>query len=163
MNRWLKPLAAIAVIALLALPLLGRSSSKPAPTNPVPAQEQTVRVKEHVAPSTPSSGVIEQAFRNHSSALPVTETGTVAKILADDTEGSRHQRFIVRLASGHTILIAHNIDIAPRVAGLREGDQVTFSGNYEWKPQGGVVHWTHHDPSGRHAAGYIFHNDRNYQ
>lgn len=163
-----KPWAVVAIILALAIPILGRLAGTSAPANPAPVQEKTVQVREHATPPTPpqpppTSGVIEQAFRNHSSGLPVTETGMVSKILADDNDGSRHQRFIVRLASGHTILIAHNIDIAPRVAGLREGDQIAFSGSYEWNEKGGVVHWTHHDPSGRHAAGYVFHNGLNYQ
>ena len=89
--------------------------------------------------------------------------GNVTRILADDDDGSRHQRFIVRLATGQTILIAHNIDLAPRVEGLKVGDAVEFSGEYESNPQGGVVHWTHRDPRGQHAAGWIRHGGRTYQ
>lgn len=110
-----------------------------------------------------SSGIIENAYRNRTSSLLVKETGTVSKILADDNKGSRHQRFIVRLQSGHTVLIAHNIDLAPRISNLREGDQITFAGQYEWNEQGGVVHWTHHDPARRHAGGYLLHNNVYYQ
>lgn len=93
----------------------------------------------------------------------VEATAVVQKVLADDNFGSRHQRFIVRLPSGQSLLIAHNIDIAPRVEGLARGDTVSFSGIYEPNKKGGVVHWTHHDPSGRHAAGWIEHNGRRYQ
>ncbi len=152
---------------LLLLPILAQFSEQQPP--PAPArQEAPARLAPPppmpVAPPQPrSSGVIEQAFRNHSSGLPVAETGTVSRTLSDDNEGSRHQRFIVQLASGHTILIAHNIDIAPRINSLRTGDAVAFSGVYEWKPEGGVVHWTHRDPSGRHQAGYIQHNGMTYQ
>ena len=70
---------------------------------------------------------------------------------------------IVRLASGQRILIAHNIDLAPRVSPLREGDTVSFRGEYAWNPKGGVVHWTHHDPGGRHAAGWIRHEGQVFQ
>jgi hypothetical protein len=87
----------------------------------------------------------------------------VTRILADDLAGSRHQRFVVRLASGQTVLIAHNIDIAPRVAGLQKGDRVRFYGEYMWNEKGGMVHWTHHDPDGRHVAGWLKHNGRTYQ
>jgi hypothetical protein len=89
--------------------------------------------------------------------------GTVVRVLPDDTEGSRHQRFIVRLASGRTVLIAHNIDLAPRVDGLEAGDTIAFSGQFEDNDKGGVVHWTHHDPSGRHVAGWIKYRGRVYQ
>ncbi len=87
------------------------------------------------------------------------ESGVVSHILPDDNQGSRHQRFTVRLASGLTVLIAHNIDIAPRIGNLREGDRIAFSGLYEWNDKGGVVHWTHHDPSGRYGGGYLQHNE----
>lgn len=93
----------------------------------------------------------------------VQGSGTVSRILADDNEGSRHQRFILRLDSGKTLLVAHNIDLAPRVAGLRDGDTVSFYGEYEPNPQGGVIHWTHADPQGRHVAGWLEHRGQRYQ
>ncbi|MBU2601734.1 MAG: DUF3465 domain-containing protein [Actinobacteria bacterium] len=55
------------------------------------------------------------------------------------------------------------IDIAPRVSALRVGDTVAFKGEYEWNAQGGIMHWTHHDPTGSHAAGRIRHDSRTYQ
>lgn len=81
--------------------------------------------------------------------------GEVVKVLPDDNEGSRHQRFLVRVSGGGTVLIAHNIDLAPRVGPLAAGMPVTFRGEYVWNDRGGVVHWTHHDPQGRHAGGWI--------
>lgn len=106
---------------------------------------------------------IGRAFKNRTSNVQVEGEGRVTRILADDLDGSRHQRFIVRLASGQTLLIAHNIDLAPRVAGLQEGDRVRFYGEYVWNAQGGKIHWTHHDPEGRHVAGWLKHNGRTYQ
>jgi uncharacterized protein DUF3465 len=60
-------------------------------------------------------------------------------------------------------LIAHNIDLAPRIASLEVGDEVTFFGEYEWNPKGGAIHLTHHDPDRRHTAGWIKHKGRKYQ
>jgi len=105
---------------------------------------------------------IGRAFKNRTSNVQVEGEGVVTRILADDLSGSRHQRFIVRLESGQTVLIAHNIDIAPRV-GLQQGDSVRFYGEYVWNEKGGMVHWTHHDPAGRHVAGWLKHNGRTYQ
>jgi len=84
-------------------------------------------------------------------------------ILPDDNDGSRHQRFILQLNSGQTLLIAHNIDIAPRIPVLRQGDEVAFRGQYEWNPEGGVIHWTHHDPGGQHPGGWLKHEGQTYQ
>ena len=106
---------------------------------------------------------IDEAYKNRSRDVQVRGEGVVTKTLADDNDGSRHQRFIVRLESGLTVLIAHNIDLAPRVAGLEQGDRVEFYGEYVWNDKGGTVHWTHHDPRGRHVAGWIKHKYRTYQ
>jgi hypothetical protein len=106
---------------------------------------------------------IENAFANRLGKLQVAGQGTVVKKLADDAEGSQHQRFIVRLNTGRTLLVSHNIDLAPRIDMLHTGDTIAFYGEYEWNPKGGVIHWTHHDPQGRHPAGWIKHDGRIYQ
>jgi hypothetical protein len=106
---------------------------------------------------------LAQAFAEHATDLEVQGTGTVTRILADDTQGDRHQRFIVELASGQTLLVTHNIDVAARVASLQVGDTVAFKGVYEWNEQGGLIHWTHLDLSGSHEAGWIEHEGRIYQ
>jgi len=103
---------------------------------------------------------IARAFANRTSDVQVEGEGTVTKLLADDLKGSRHQRFIVELASGQTLLVSHNIDIAPRIESLSEGDSVRFYGEYVWNEKGGIIHWTHHDPKGKHVAGWIKHNGR---
>ncbi len=106
---------------------------------------------------------LEQAFQNRTSDLQIAGSGRVTRVLSDDLEGSRHQRFILTLASGQSLMVAHNIDLAPRINGLREGDQVDFYGEYEWNERGGVIHWTHHDPNNRHPHGWLKHNGRTYQ
>jgi hypothetical protein len=99
-------------------------------------------------------------FANRRSGEMVVVAGMVEAVLSDDNDGSRHQRFIVRMGSGHTLLIAHNIDLAPRVP-LRVGDTVRVRGQYEWNEQGGLLHWTHDDPNGDHPGGWIeFEGDR---
>jgi hypothetical protein len=93
----------------------------------------------------------------------VSGSGTVIRILTDDDEGDRHQRFLLRLQSGATLLVAHNIDVAPRVEPLHVGDTVEYAGEFAWNPKGGVVHWTHHDPSGRHPDGWLRHDGHTFQ
>ena len=103
------------------------------------------------------------AFNSRKSNVQVIGSGVVIKKLADDNKGSRHQRFILRLSSGQTVLIAHNIDLAARINSLEEGDVVSFNGEYEWNKKGGLVHWTHRDPSRRHVDGWLQHSGVRYQ
>ena len=110
-----------------------------------------------------SDEALARAFEQRTSNIQVEGQGIVRKVLSDDNDGSRHQRFILALASGQTLLISHNIDLAPRVAGLRKGDVVSFSGEYEWNALGGVIHWTHRDPGKRHPDGWIKHDSKLYQ
>lgn len=106
---------------------------------------------------------LANAYRSHQSRVEVCGGGSIVRVLKDDTRGSRHQRLIVRLPAGQTLLIAYNYDIAPRLEGLRAGAPIEFAGEYEWNPQGGVVHWTHRDPGGHHPPGWIRYAGRQYQ
>ncbi|NJR65251.1 MAG: DUF3465 domain-containing protein [Leptolyngbyaceae cyanobacterium CRU_2_3] len=104
--------------------------------------------------------ILENAFRNRVSNLQVLVSGRVISLLSDDTQGDRHQRFIVKLPNSQTLLVSHNIDIAPRVNRLRVGDQLYIYGEYEWNSRGGVIHWTHRDPNRRHINGWISRNGK---
>jgi len=115
------------------------------------------------APAGNGTAAIAQAYRAQRSNVQVRGEGKVKKVLRDDLDGSRHQRFLLRLDNNQTLLVAHNIDLAPRVKNLRIGDRVEFYGEYEWNNQGGVVHWTHHDPRGRHVGGWLKHQGHSYQ
>lgn len=102
-------------------------------------------------------------YRQGAEGVQVQGQGEVVRLLADDLKGRRHQRFILALSSGQTLLIAHNIDLAPRIDQLKIGDQVSFYGEYAWNRRGGVIHWTHHDPDGRHPDGWLEHKGQRYQ
>jgi hypothetical protein len=119
---------------------------------------------ESVTPSADAGdATFARAFAERTSDLEVEGQGTVVQLLTDDTSGARHQRFIVQLASGQTLLIVHDIDIAPRVGSLQVGHTVSFKGEYVWNAQGGLVHWTHHDPAGSHEAGWIEYDGQTYE
>lgn len=107
--------------------------------------------------------VLKQAYQSQQSDVQVRGSGVVIRVLRDDNVGSRHQKFILKLESRQTLLVAHNIDLAPRVANLNVGDRIEFNGEYEWNSKGGVLHWTHRDPQGRHEGGWLKHNGRTYQ
>lgn len=109
------------------------------------------------------SNGLQQAYINKQSDLQVQGEAVVVKLLRDDLKGSRHQKFILKDETGYTVLVAHNIDLAPRIEGLKKGDRVEYYGEYEWNSRGGVIHWTHKDPKGYHASGWLKHNGRTYQ
>jgi uncharacterized protein DUF3465 len=114
--------------------------------------------------STPGSETtVQTAYVNKQSDLQIQGTGVVKKVLRDDRKGSQHQRFILQTSPEQTVLVAHNIDVADRLPGLKQGDTVRFYGEYEWTDQGGVIHWTHHDPGGRHINGWLKYNGKIYQ
>lgn len=97
---------------------------------------------------------IARAFDAGESGFMVTVAGQVVKLLPDDRDGSRHQRFLLRIEAGPTLLVAHNIDLAERVA-VDPGVPLRLRGQYEWNARGGVLHWTHRDPDGEHPGGWI--------
>ncbi|MFT5756051.1 MAG: molybdopterin converting factor small subunit [Alteromonadaceae bacterium] len=106
---------------------------------------------------------VDEAYKSQKSNVQVKGSGKVVRILNDDNQGSRHQKFILKLSSGNTILIAHNIDLAQKIHSISNGDTIQFFGEYEWNKKGGVVHWTHRDPNKHHIHGWLKHNGSVYQ
>ena len=159
-RRKLKPLFALLIFAL-GLMLLN-SVNKQQLLDSAAAQEQLALVSES---NSVAGGdvLIAEAFRDGRSNVQVGGEGRVTRILPDDNEGSRHQKFLLELESGHSLLISHNIDLAPRVDNLREGELLEFYGEYEWNKKGGVIHWTHHDPQGKHPGGWLKYQGRVYR
>lgn len=113
--------------------------------------------------SQSGGGDVERAFNSHATDVQVTGEGTVLRTLDDDRSGTPHQRFILKLASGQTVLISHNVALAPRVEDLKTGDTVSFSGEYVWNEQGGLIHRTHRDARSRLVSGWLKHNGRTYE
>ncbi len=120
------------------------------------------------APAGPvgTDGGIPDLFRNKVSDRIVQASGTVVKVLPDDEDTSdgseQHQKFLVELADKNrtTIKICHNLKFG-RVP-VREGEVVSFRGEYEYTDFGGSVHWTHKDPRGTHEDGWIEYDGEQY-
>lgn len=151
------------VALLLLVSLCGGCSSEHPPLTPSQNRQGKSNQDE------PSAGQISDgeqaildAFAAQKSDEIVEAEGKVESVLSDDLKGSRHQRFIVRFSTGHTVLVAHNIDLASRVP-MQEGDTVRIRGEYEYNDRGGVVHWTHRDPQRRRPGGWIQHQGAVYR
>lgn len=159
----MKPIARLLVAALLVAGAgwyLNRALEPPPEVSRAPLADEPA-AGERTADADADS--VRQAFEARVSGQMRHVAGRVQRILADDRDGSPHQRFIIVTDYGQTLLIAHNLDLAPRLAGLAEGDLVRVYGQYEWNAQGGVMHWTHDDPQGEHPAGHIEWQGRRYQ
>jgi hypothetical protein len=155
MKKWI-----FAVLTLVTLYTMYQQNPQFVDTVNAAIAAESVREDDH---ATTADSRIADAYLQQLNDVQVGGSGRVIKILADDTKGSRHQKFILKLASGQTLLVAHNIDLAPRLQNLQVGDRVGFYGEYEWNKRGGVLHWTHHDPAGRHIDGWLEYRGRRYQ
>ena len=156
-QRALVPLSGGNAVGVETLPPTSAGRMAEPPRSAVEA----ARAAKTVAPAT--TDALARAFSQHRSGVQVAGEGVVSQLLADDKDGRRHQRFVLRLASGQTVLVAHNIDLAARLDGLAVGDRVAFNGVYEWNAKGGTVHWTHRDPARQHEAGWLRHQGRTVQ
>jgi hypothetical protein len=136
---------------------LPRSTPAPAQARPVPGRNA----------GQPTDGGIAALFREKTSDRWVEAEGRVERTLDDDAhtaDGSdKHQRFLVKLDTGVTVLVAHNIDAARRVP-VERGDPVRFRGEYEWTEKGGTVHFTHAPKfKRRDPGGWIEHRGVRYE
>jgi hypothetical protein len=113
-------------------------------------------------PREADEAAIRALIDNEVSGEMVELRAEVVKLLPDDTDGARHQRLLLKLATGGTVLVSHNIDLAERVP-AEEGDWLTVFGQYEWNEKGGVLHWTHHDPQNWREGGWIEHDGVRYE
>ncbi len=150
------------IVFLLAVYLYLEEGNYRLDTNSQNSSE-TVSNEQNVQRQQASKNPVQLAYRDRRSDVQVKGSGEVIRLLPDDLEGSRHQKFILRVSDSLTVLMSHNIDLAPRINNLRKGDRVEFNGEYEWTEKGGVIHWTHHDPAGRHEDGWLKHQGRRYQ
>ncbi len=127
--------------------------------NYVQENKSTVTDKQETQYKSASNKQLETLIKKRQSNVIITLDATIINILSDDNQGDRHQRLILK-SGKNTLLLAHNIDIAPRVP-VKKGDFIKVRGEYEWNEKGGVVHWTHRSTSS-HADGWIIHNNKKY-
>jgi hypothetical protein len=140
-------LALVIVLCSLAFPLNSCGSQQLQYANPQLAQGEMQ---------------VLQAQQARMRKVEVTIDAPVLKLLPDDTQGLPHQRFLLKLSNGSTVLVAHDTAMAPRVP-LQAGDMVRIHGEYIWNERGGVIHWTHHSDTPRHEGGWILFNGQVYQ
>ena len=94
------------------------------------------------------------AYERRLSQVLVLVEGVIVKLMVDDFQGHRHQRFVIETDQGQSLMIAHDLDSSARVP-VRRGDRVRVHGEYLWNLLGGLIHKTHRDPKGKKAGGWI--------
>jgi hypothetical protein len=109
------------------------------------------------------NAAIAADFANHRSKVEVTADGIVVRLFPDrQSSTGTHEQFIIRLTSqNQTVEIEHDISIGKRVP-VAQGDEVIVHGEYIWNAQGGLIHFTHHDPQATHEGGYIIDDGKTY-
>ena len=165
--RWQPQILAVGLFAIAVV----TSGCQPNDTSLVTAINQDSN--EHIGTKNDNRTVnhcrndtLVQAFQTKQSERQVQGCGTIIKALPDDNDGSRHQKILIELTDvtpKQTLLLVHNIDLAPRVADVAKGTSISFYGEYIYSDKGGLVHWTHHDPAARHQGGWIDSNGERYE
>ncbi len=158
----MKKFSVLSVSTLLLLLINACDNQATLPNNETVSQKQeSIVIASKKQNNTDAD--FKEAFKQQRSGIMLEGAGIITTLLRDDDEGARHQRFIVTLASGQSLLIAHNIDLAPRIHHLKKGDNISFYGQYEWNKKGGTIHWTHKDPQNRHTDGWLKYQGKIYQ
>lgn len=80
---------------------------------------------------------------------------TVTRLLQDDTRGSRHQRFYVRLSDGSEVFAVYSLEDGRQRVPVREGSEVVLAGEFKWTRFGGLMHWLHEDVRDIRPDGYV--------
>jgi len=99
------------------------------------------------------------AFAAQRSRVEVTASGSVTRVLGTRQGPSgNHEGFLVRLsgpaANPLTIRVEDNVDITGPIP-IAPGDRVEVRGEYIYAADGGLIHFTHHNPRGSHPGGYV--------
>jgi hypothetical protein len=114
--------------------------------------------------SAPDNAAVCKAFSGGQSHAEVTAQGAVVRDFGVRAgRESPHEGFLMRLSSDCDLVVRveANVDFTGSFA-LRRGEKVEVRGEYEFYPLGGVIHWTHRDPRGRHPDGYVQADGRRY-
>lgn len=120
----------------------------------------------HPSQNAPANNsAVYAAFLSGTSRVEVSAGGTVTRTLGTRVGRSgTHEGFLVRMDGPRPLVVRveDNVDLTGPIP-VRVGEHVVVHGEYEYYPRGGVIHWTHHDPAGRHENGYVEIGGKRYQ
>lgn len=151
------------------IPEPSRSSTRSSPASPSAAvdddsseNDTSLTAAERANKPAVDTSSIDDLFKKNRDLVWVEGALTVTKLLRDDDDPPRHQRFIAETPDGHEVMVAHNIDLSDRVP-AKEGDTIEVRGEYVWTDPGGKVHFTHRPQYGKFQGGWIDHRGTRYE
>jgi hypothetical protein len=116
-------------------------------------------------PEQPDNGAICNDYAHQESHQEVIAHGMVADVFGESEGPSgEHEGYLLKLDGDCDLLL--RVETNTSITGpipIRPRQELIVKGEYEFDPEGGVLHWTHHDPSARHIAGYVVIGSRTYQ
>jgi hypothetical protein len=116
-------------------------------------------------PEQPDDGRICSLYAQGASHVEVLAEGTVVALMGTSSGRSGdHEGFLLKLNKQCDLLL--RIEVNTSITGpvpLRPGESVEIKGEYDTDSTGGVIHWTHHDPEGRHVNGYLIAAGKTYR
>ncbi len=117
------------------------------------------------AATQPDNANVCSIYSAQQSRAEVVASGKIVEVLGTRRGPSgEHEGFLIRLSDRCDLLlrVETNVDLTGPVP-LHTGQDVVVKGEYEFDPMGGVIHWTHHDPRGRHEGGFVQADGRTYE
>lgn len=115
-------------------------------------------------PEKPDNARVCAAYAAQAERVETIAQGNVLAILGTSSGPSgEHEGFLLKLTGDCDLLV--RVEVNTGITGpipLHRGEKVIVKGQYETDVTGGVIHWTHHDPAGRHVGGYIVAGGKTY-
>ena len=109
------------------------------------------------AQTAPDNAAVCAAYSGARSHVEVVADGSVTRVLGVQAgRVSPHEGFLMRLGSSCALIVRveANTDFTGSIP-IANGQRVVVKGEYEFYPRGGVIHWAHRDPRGRHEGGFV--------
>ncbi len=124
--------------------------------------DSSLTAAERASKPPASTNDIDDLYSKKRDGVWVEGSLKVKKLLSDDDDPPRHQRFLADTPDGHSVMVAHNIDLSDRVP-LQAGDTIEVRGEYVWTEQGGKVHFTHKPQYGKFSGGWVKVRGKKYE
>jgi hypothetical protein len=104
-----------------------------------------------------------RAWQQRLSGVQLSLEGKISRVFSSMETEAGQQKFSLQLAQGQVVTVIHDVRLGSAIEDLAEGEIIEVFGEYQWAPDGGVIHWTHRDPEGNRQAGWVRYKDRLYR